>query len=145
METIYRMSVYGKLNKRIKMKKIIKIGVAILITTSMFTGCATIIDGADQKMSFSSSPSGATVKINGKPIGVTPLNDIEVDRSDKNSTLTIEKVGYKKQDVTMKTQTNSSWYWDIAFLSLLSTTVDVVTGATNEYEKDKYFIELDKK
>ena len=54
-------------------------------------------------------------------------------------------MGYKKQEITMKTQTNSSWYWDVALLSLLSTTVDAVTGAMNEYEKDKYFIELDKK
>lgn len=126
------------------MKKILKVGATALVVTSMFTGCATIIDGADQKMTFDSSPSGATVKINYKPIGVTPLYDIKVDRSDKDSTLSIEKEGYKKQEVNMKAQTNSTWFWDIALLSLLSTTVDVVTGATHEYEKDKYFVELDK-
>jgi uncharacterized protein YceK len=37
------------------------------------SGCASIVDGTDQSMTFNSEPDGAAVTVAGKVVGKTPL------------------------------------------------------------------------
>ena len=55
------------------MKKII-IRLSILSALIIFTSCASIFKGTSQTINFDSSPSGATVFLDGERVGVTPLN-----------------------------------------------------------------------
>ena len=55
------------------MKKII-ISLSILSALIICTGCATIISGTSQNITFESSPSGATIFLDGERVGVTPFS-----------------------------------------------------------------------
>lgn len=134
------------------MKRALLIVIAIVFAIS---GCASIMSGTTQRVSFDSDPPGATVMIgekkteDGKTImvdgynaGVTPLI-VELKR--KGSTVVqISKDGYKTQDVELMRCMNN-WVWgDIALTSLLSTSIDTSTGACNEYKPGQYMVSLQK-
>ena len=49
------------------------LGLVMLSAIVIFTGCATVISGTSQEITFESSPSGATVYLDGERYGVTPF------------------------------------------------------------------------
>ena len=118
----------------------------LLATTGLFalvalSGCATLFGGGGtQKMSFDSAPEGATVVLNGNPIGLTPLSTIIV--RDKNAVVTFKKDGYQQQTYVLEHHLNP-WFWgDVVATSLLSSSVDSTTNATVEYSPDHYYATL---
>ena len=63
----------GKLGKSFGYTRIIqRATVLILILSVMFSSCATIVTGTTDSVSFDSRPRGATVSVDGAPVGVTP-------------------------------------------------------------------------
>jgi len=112
------------------------VGVAIAAS-----GCATIVGGGGkQQLTFNSEPSEATVTVQGKVMGKTPLT-VTVDRA-KNQVVTIEKEGYKPFTTQLSTHMNG-WFWgNIVFGGLLGSTTDNASGAINEYSPDQYFATL---
>lgn len=66
----------------------------ILICTISLSGCS-FFGGSSQTFSVSSTPTGATVRINGQQIGVTPLQHQVSRRGDL--LVEVEKPGYKNQ------------------------------------------------
>jgi uncharacterized protein YceK len=114
----------------------------ILTVFVFLQGCASIISGKTQQVTFNSEPSGATVIITGRQIGKTPVT-AQLDRA-KDQTLIFEKEGYKP--VTMQlTTTLNSWFWgNILFLygGPIGSTVDGITGSVYEYAPSQYFIPL---
>ena len=74
------------------MKKFVTLG---LVLVGWFgTGCATMVNGVHQTVSVTSTPSGASVKLDGQPTGrVTPAA-IEVRRG-KSHVVTAELAGYE--------------------------------------------------
>lgn len=120
----------------------------LYILISVLTGCATIVDGSDQNVTIDSNPQGAKVyigkmedgKIVGKAsAGVTPTT---VNISRRNGAVIIEKDGYKSETINLKRKMNGWVLGDILLTSPLSTSIDTSTGAANEYDPDKYFVEL---
>lgn len=105
-------------------------------------GCATIIDGKEQVVTFNSEPEHATVMISGIKIGETPLS-VPIKRDD-NVILELKKDGYKTHKAALGTKTNSWVFGNIIFglSGLFSTTTDNQTGAMTEYSPDKYFVTL---
>src|SRR5260221_7059201 len=91
------------------------------------TGCATIMSGSSQDLSFNSSPDGATVTVGGRIIGKTPITT----RLGKESgqTLVFEKDGYKS--ITMRLETSlDGWFWgNIVLGGVIGSTTDGITGA----------------
>src|ERR1051326_762383 len=49
----------------------------LVILSAHFLGaCATIVTGRNGQVSFTSNPGGATVSVDGRTIGVTPLTTV---------------------------------------------------------------------
>jgi hypothetical protein len=108
---------------------------AVLITA--LTGCATLISGTNQTLTFNSEPSGAEVYLDGALVGMTPVS-LSVKKNKKDSFL-IKKEGYKavSRDVTKAYDpvTVLSIFWDFSI-------TDMISGAAFEYEPNSYFIQL---
>lgn len=111
---------------------------ALVLLTS---GCASIIKGSKQEMTFNSDPNGAKVTINGKVIGVTPITT-SIDRKSEQ-VVVFEKEGYKQAKMPLSTTINP-WFWgNILIGGLIGSTTDGFSGAYCEYSPNKYYIPLE--
>jgi hypothetical protein len=79
---------------------------SLVFSFVFLTGCATLLDGTSQKLTFSSSPSGATVKINDQKVGETPLTINRV-REDQALRVEISKPGYQTATRTISSKFNN--------------------------------------
>jgi hypothetical protein len=118
----------------------------------MLSACATIVTGNKQSIKVDSNPQGAKVFVatvhmtDGKKsygerseIGVTPIT-VTVER--KDGAILLEKAGFEPAEVPLHRSLNK-WVWgDVALLSLLSTSVDTSTGASNEFDPGEYLVEM---
>ncbi|NOY84234.1 MAG: hypothetical protein GXO96_05330 [Nitrospirae bacterium] len=114
-------------------------GVILLTFTS---GCATMMSGSTQPVTFKSSPNDVTVSIDGIALGKTP--NILVIKRKKGSVLEFTKDGYTKQTLKMDTKMNG-WLLANAIFCLscvFSTTTDYSSGAAYEYAPNIYFVSL---
>ena len=122
------------------MKKII-IRLSILSTLIIIcSSCASIFSGTTQNINFESSPSGATIFLDGDRVGTTPLT-LKLKKK-KYSSLRIELEGYntitRQLDKEFDLITLLSIFWDLG-------TTDLVTGAAFKYANNSYFVELQEK
>ncbi|MEC7816013.1 MAG: PEGA domain-containing protein [Pseudomonadota bacterium] len=104
------------------------------------TGCASIVSGTDQKLTFNSEPEEATVTVAGRVLGKTPLT-VPVDRG-SNLAITFEKEGYKTHTAQLSTTTNPWFFGNIVLGGLVGSTTDGVSGAIHEFAPDQYFVTL---
>jgi hypothetical protein len=113
---------------------------AIIVISSIITGCAGIIKGTDQTVTFTSEPSNATVMIDGQNRGKTPLT-IKLKKN-AYSSIMIKKKGYRSVTRPLEKKYDGTAllniFWD-------SSTTDMITGAAYEYEPNSYHFELEKK
>ena len=107
----------------------------------LFTGCASIISGRHQEVTFKSSPDEATVTIDGRTIGKTPIST-QIDRKSGVQIVTIEKKGYKPESVQLKSTVNGWLFGNLLLGGLFGSTTDSVTGAAFAYSQDQFFITL---
>lgn len=108
---------------------------AVMLVAAL-PGCASIINGKTQTVSFQSTPSGATVALSGLPIGATPISTLIQRRNDQ--TLTVSKEGYKTFSTQMTTKIEP-WFWgNILFGGIIGSVTDAVTGAMYEYAPGQY-------
>lgn len=113
------------------------------IAPVMLTGCGTIMNGTSQKVGFSSTPSSATVTVDGKVLGNTPLTD-NISRKDVH-TVKIELAGYYPYEMTL-TKKTTSWVWgNIIFGGLIGLGVDAVSGGLYELTPEQVSADLKKK
>lgn len=116
------------------------LAVTTILCVSFFSGCASIVSGTDQTVTFNSEPDGATVTVSGLVVGKTPVS-VPLDKGQKQS-LTFEKDGYKTYTTQLSTSLNG-WFWgNILFVGLLGSTTDGVSGAMHEFSPDQYFVTL---
>ena len=127
--------------------------ITIVVVLFVISGCATIMSGTTQKVTFDSDPSGAKVVIGKKKkkdgettmvdsydAGVTPLT---VELSRRQSTIVqISMEGYKTKEVELKRKMNNWVLGDLALTSPLSTSIDTSTEACNEYKPGQYMVTL---
>ena len=122
------------------MKKIIIrfsiLSALILICTS----CATVLSGTKQSITFESSPSGASVYLDGERIGATPFT--EKLKKNKYSSFRVQLDGYETVSRTIGKDVDLiallSIFWDLG-------TTDLATGSAWKYDKNSYYIELQEK
>lgn len=125
---------------------------------TILSGCATMMSGNFQEVSFDSNPRGAEIFMEGNKLGVTPFST-SLPRAlaitnDKNGkavatpplVLVGRKEGYEEQNISLPVGLNP-WMWVDVILStgLVGTTsmgVDTGTPAQTQYEPDKYFVTL---
>ena len=77
-------------------------------------GCASIMSGSKQAVSFNSIPDGATITVDGKQLGQTPLA-VKLPRA-RNQILLATKEGYKKFTVPLTTGFNIAVLGNIIYL-----------------------------
>lgn len=112
---------------------------SILVLAMVASGCATIIDGSSQPVTFNSSPNGARIYVNGMELGTTPLT-MAVKRS-KTTMLMAKKNGYEDQSLMLQTKTNG-YFWANFLFFPVSTTTDYASDAMIEYSPNMYYITL---
>lgn len=119
------------------MKKII---ISTFAIAALFlSGCATIISGTNQTLTFNSDVKDVEVYVDGALIGKTP-----VSASFKKNK--VQSVMFKKEGYEAVTRDVTKSYDNVALLSVfwdLSTT-DMITGAAYEYEPGAIYVEMPK-
>lgn len=103
-------------------------------------GCASIVSGGSQAVTFNSSPDGATVTLNGLAIGKTPITTTIKKKSGQS--MVFSKDGYKPITMQLETRMNG-WFWgNIVFGGFIGSTTDGLSGAVNEYSPSQYMVSL---
>ncbi len=72
-----------------------------LTSALLVPNCATLTRKSTQKIPVTSSPTGATVSVNGVQQGVTPL-EVKMARKKKGQVIRIESPGYNPMEIRMK-------------------------------------------
>lgn len=112
-----------------------------ILLTFLLSGCATVIKGADQTITFTSEPAGAEVLVDGISMGVTPLT-VRLKKN-KHSSFLIKKSGYKSFTRPLEKAFDAITLIGITSYSTPMTT-DFVNGAAYEYAPNTYYVELAK-
>ncbi len=124
-------------------------------------GCASLHHGGGtQRTTVASDPPGARLYVNGRPVGITPV-DVVLRRRDRDVVLRFEKDGYATTKMSLD-RSLSAWLWgdaawltaasvistdgnygdawddahDFAWLSASTIGVDLLTGAAFKFSRE---------
>lgn len=112
----------------------------LLGATVMFFGCATIMHGTSQEIGIQSKPTGATVAIDNREYGKTPVV-AKLARKD-NHTVHFTLEDYQPLDATI-TRSTSGWVWgNIVFGGLIGLAVDAISGGLYKLSPEQVEAEL---
>lgn len=114
--------------------------IALVLLAMLSGGCATVVDGTTQKVSFVSSPVGASVyKVNGDLLGVTPFTTELSRGGDKQ--FVARKDGYAPQVVKVPYGKNRTTHGNAAspVTFFIGDAVDTVSGAQLELAEQVSF------
>lgn len=100
------------------------IGLAATLTA---TSCATIISGSKQKVSFTSTPSEATVFIDEVEVGKTPF-ETKLNRN-REYAVTIKLDGYQPYETKLTKKFNAWYLGNLVFGGIVGLIIDPITGA----------------
>ena len=94
------------------------LGILVLGSVLVSTGCASVAHGGSQQVSVVSNPSGAAVLADcgrgAKEAGETPVV-VKVSRKAERCVITVRKEGYAEESVVLKRKV-SGWVWGNLFL-----------------------------
>lgn len=115
---------------------------ALVIAGAIISGgCASIVSTSNQNITISSDPDGATIKIDGMPVGKTPTT-VPVKRSSANKMISLEKDGYETQQIIAAAGTNPWFFGNIVSGGLYGSTTDAISGAAYEYSPGQFYAVL---
>ena len=114
----------------------------VVLYLVILSGCATILDGEKQLVSFSSSPTGVQIHMDGAVLGMTPFSK-EIERG-KNKVVVAKKEGYEDQVIALGTGTNPKLFFNglLIYLSLTGGTTDYLSGSYIEYSPNSYHVTM---
>jgi uncharacterized protein YceK len=115
---------------------------SVLVISLVVTGCATIVSGSKQKVSFNSTPAKASVLVNGVQIGYTPF-ETKLKRGVKAHKVKIVLEGYKPYEATLTRKFNGWYIGNIAFGGLIGMIVDLSTGAVYKISEKELNVSLE--
>lgn len=118
------------------------LGIGVLLTIlSQFTlGCATVVNGPDQRVSITSNPTNATVQIDGTGSYKTPTQ-VKLSRK-KEHVLVFTKDGYEQQNVVVMHVISGAVAGNILLGGLIGWGVDAITGAQYRLVPESVNVEL---
>jgi hypothetical protein len=105
------------------------------------TGCATIFTGTKDNISFSSTPSGATIYKDGVEICTTPCN-YKMKRSLNDTEVEFKLDGYETRLITLDKELNLVSIINLG--NLLGWGIDALSGAVMKYDRKSYDLKLTK-
>ena len=113
-----------------------------LVGTILLAGCATIMHGTSQGIGLSRSPTNATVTVDNKPIGNTPVV-ATLSRKDTHI-VKFAMAGFLPYEATV-TRKVSGWVWgNIVFGGVIGLAVDAISGGLYELSPDQVAANLSK-
>lgn len=123
------------------MKKlsIVVVTIFIVVTSILFTSCATITTGTTQLVTITCNAEGADVYLDGIAVGTTPFTG-EIDKNGK--VITIEKEGYKKHTIALSTSLEGIFWGNIIIGGTLGSITDFASGAAYKYSPASFQVEL---
>lgn len=119
------------------MKKML---MALVATSVLLGGCATVIDGASQPVTFKSNPEGVEIyRVNGARLGVTPFT-AQMAR-DGDHQFVAKKEGYKAQVVKLAFKKNNTTHANALspMTFAVGDMVDTFSGAQFDLEPEVNF------
>lgn len=103
------------------------------------SGCASVLNGTEQEMTFKSEPEGAIVLVDGLERGKTPLT-VKLKKNEYKN-VTFKKEGYHSETLPLNKKMDPvAWiniFWDLS-------TTDAITGALYEYEPGSLYVTMKK-
>ena len=116
--------------------------VALCLASVSVVSCATIIHQTRQDVGIASAPTGASVTVDNKPYGKTPL--VADLKRKENHFVKVELAGYETFEVTI-THKVSGWIWgNIAFGGLIGLAIDAISGGMYKLTPDQVVAQLQK-
>jgi hypothetical protein len=116
------------------------IRVAACVGAVSLAGCATIVAGGPDVVLVSSKPDGATVTLDGYPVGHTPCQ-VSVKR-DSEGVFGFELPGYQKTLVDRDKVLNGWFLGNLLIGGPIGIGVDLITHDQGKYSTDPLFVEL---
>lgn len=115
----------------------------ILIITIILTGCATILKGTSESVSFNSDPGAAKVYVNGVLMGSTPLQ-LKLE-SKKVYNVEFKKDGYEPQTLMITNSVSAGYVVVDILFGLFPVIIDAATGAWYSLDQDNLNANLEPK
>jgi hypothetical protein len=111
----------------------------------MTSACGTMINGSKQRVGISSDPLGASVSVDGKPYGKTPVL-VNLTRK-RNHQVTVELDGYQAFEADIKKNKVPSAFWNGLYspyphLYLGGITLATAISSSSEFAAFPFFIYL---
>ncbi len=115
----------------------------IFLGVVSISGCATLFSPGFDELTITSEPAGATVWIDGRQVGKTPLTFV-LDRDTFNQPMAaVRKNGYKSREFRIGKTLAVAAIFNLSGLSSWAT--DATTGNMIEYSPKTYYFELEAK
>lgn len=114
--------------------------IAILFTFSM-TSCATLFTGTKDRITFNSTPEGATIYKNGVEQCKTPCT-LPVKRSLNDTDIEYKLEGYETRLITLSKEFNVVSIINLS--NIFGWGIDALTGSVMKYDTKQYDIKLSK-
>lgn len=115
----------------------------IILLAAFAAGCCSIMSGTKQEIGISSKPTRATVIIDNKEYGSTPIV-VNLSRKDKHF-IKIVMPGYEPYETALTRGTNG-WVWgNIIFGGLIGLAIDAISGSMYKLKPSNVEGELTKK
>lgn len=115
--------------------------ISLVVVLLFIGGCAAIFNSKTDKVEFRSTPDGATVVLDGVPIGRTPLvANVDVREQEHKVMLTLE--GYLTQGAMISSGVGGGWVVLDILCGLIPIIIDAATGSWYELETNKVEITL---
>lgn len=114
--------------------------VTLGVTGFLLSGCATVINGTSQTVTFDTDPTGAMVELATGLSCVTPCK-YSLKRKDDNR-VEISKEGYKTEVVYIQSRTGGAAFGNILAGGIIGGVVDGSNGASNHLYPDPVYVRL---
>lgn len=111
----------------------------LLIISALFSGCATILTGTKDTISFDSSPSGAVVYKDGLELCRTPCS-IPVKRSINKTNIEFRLDGYETRLFALDTKLNVVSVINLG--SVFGWAIDAASGSIVKYDRKHYDLDM---
>lgn len=113
---------------------------ALVVATSVATGCATIVAGGPDQIPITTNPPGAYVYVDGHIVGQTPMI-VTLDRTRNIGDIRIYYPGFVPVAIR-RDKTLNAWVFGNFFLAIFPVIVDIVTGNWERFDDEGIAIGL---
>lgn len=121
------------------MKRLVVLA-AVAAASIGVTGCATVMNGTSQPVTFRSDPEGAVMKLVTGPSCTTPCK-FDMKRG-ADSTATYTRAGYKSVEVYIQSRMGGSTFGNILAGGVIGAVVDGSNGASNRLYPNPVYVRL---